>query len=148
MKENQVGWMAWQTTTWAVSVKNRWERRELLEIVKKRISQERVSLLMAVQDQTVATKAYRVTILNHKAAGSVGCVTRETRLLCISSVNVQSWPKPGIRTAMIRSPRWFNYGLLKTMQQVWFWTCQTLGWTQRIRKGRSCKISKSEPTVL
>ena len=79
------------------------------------LKKEAGNLLLAEQNQRLVTKAYRVTILKQQAPKSVGCVTRETRLLCISSRNVQSWLRPSTRSAMIRSPLCFTENYVASM---------------------------------
>ena len=86
-KEEEVGWIAWQTNTWAVSVMNWWERRKLLEIVTKTRSNTSDSGLQGYHLETTRFKKCRT-------------FNKKEETVCIYSVNFQSWLRPTIKTPL------------------------------------------------
>ena len=62
---------------------------------------------MAVQDQTLVTKAYRVTILKQQSSNKCRMCNKRDETV-IPSVNVHSWLWLSIRHNMIRSSLWLT----------------------------------------
>ena len=80
------------------------------------LKKETEGLLMAVQNQTLVTKTYRVTIWKQRTSKKCRmCNCQEMKLLYISSVNVQSWLRMSIRTTMIWLPLWFTGNYAENM---------------------------------
>ena len=68
---------------------------------------------MAAQDETLATKVYRVTILKQQEFKK--CRMFSERDEIVSSVNVQICRRQNIRSAMIRSPPWLTRNYVASM---------------------------------